>query len=246
MISDRPLIAIAPYFLEGDVPALKLANRYADSILKCGGLPMVLAPVGGPVDLGRLLDRVDGLVLSGGDDFDTERLGLGPTHEAATPTPAVKQDWDFELARAAIERNLPTLGICYGMQVLGLAAGETTFLQHLPEDRPGTQNHSGNVEHAVRIAEGSKLAALVGVGELNVISQHHQALGSVTAPWTVVARDEEGLVEAIEHDENSFCFGVQWHPEKSPEGSLNQRLFRGLVDAAGMAAQRRRIALETK
>ena len=245
MNATPPLIAINGLYIEAEVPYLKLAERYARSILKAGGLPFVLPPMGGPLDAERLLDRVDGLLLTGGDDFDTERLGLGPTHPSACATPGPKQDWDFELARTALEREIPTLGVCYGMQVLGLLGGGG-FLQHLPEDRPEGQNHSGNVLHSVRVEADSKLHGVLGVGELDVVSQHHQALSEVPSPWRVVARDTEGLVEAIEHLNHPFCVGVQWHPEKTEEGDVNHALFRGLVDASGLNAARRLSALEIR
>src|SRR5688572_29134530 len=112
---ERPLIAIDGLLVPGASPHLKLANRYADAVLKAGGIAVAIPPLGGPTDLERLLERVDGLLLSGGDDFDTQRLGLGPTHPKADPVPAEKQDFDFVLARLALARGVPVLGICYGM-----------------------------------------------------------------------------------------------------------------------------------
>ena len=241
----RPLIAINGLYVEAEVPYLKLADRYARCVLKAGGLPLVLPPLCGPRDIALYLDRVDGLLLTGGDDFDTERLGLGPTHEAASPTPALKQDQDLLLTQEALARGVPVLGVCYGMQLLGLTGG-AGLLQHLPEDRPGCRQHSGNITHSVRIETDSKLGRAVGVEELDVVSQHHQALSGVTSPWRVVATDSDGLVEAVEHEQHAFAVGVQWHPEKSPEGSLNARLFDALVHSAGLAAARRRNASETR
>ncbi|MDP6368833.1 MAG: gamma-glutamyl-gamma-aminobutyrate hydrolase family protein, partial [Planctomycetota bacterium] len=116
--AQPPLIAINPLVEAKDAAHLRLATRYANAILRAGGLPVVLAPSGGPRDTELVLERVDGLLLSGGDDFDTDRLGLGPTHPEANPVPAAKQDFDINLARRALDANLPTLGICYGMQVL--------------------------------------------------------------------------------------------------------------------------------
>lgn len=240
--THRPLIAINGCLQPGETPKAELRLPYAEAVLRAGGIPVALPPVGGPQDILQLLRRVDGLLLGGGDDFDTGRIGLGPTHEAAVLTPAAKQDWDFVLARAAIAERVPTLGICYGMQLLGLAEGARMH-QHLPEDRPDVGDHTRNTIHRVRLASGTKLAELVGVESLDVVSRHHQALSEVAPPWRVCASDPAGLVEAIEREEHPFAFGCQWHPELSPEGSPHDRLFRGLIDAAAFAALRRAPAL---
>jgi len=237
MSRERPLIAVNGRSLTEPREALRLDNRYALAVLKAGGVPVGIPPVGGPADLEHLLERVDGLLLAGGDDFDTERLGLGPTHPAARPVPSAKQDFDFVLARSALRRRLPVLGVCYGMQLLALAEGGRLF-QHLPEDRPGRREHGAGARHDVELAAGSKLSRFLGVERMPVVSRHHQAVEHVPAPWRVAASDDEGLVEAIEHPELPFALGVQWHPEEAPEGSADQRLFGALVGAAGMAARR--------
>jgi gamma-glutamyl-gamma-aminobutyrate hydrolase PuuD len=239
----KPLIAINGLLVEGETPRLELALRYADSIVAAGGLPLALTPVGGASELAAILDRIDGLLLGGGDDFDTERLGLGPTHAAASPTPTGKQDWDFLLVRAAIAQKVPLLGICYGMQALGLAEGGRMH-QHLAEDRPGSREHGGSTQHAVASERGSKLSHLLGVEKLDVISRHHQALSAVAPPWRVSARDDEGLIEAIERDGHPFAIGVQWHPELSPPDSPHGGLFHGLVAAAQRRAEQRRVRRE--
>lgn len=236
---ERPLIAINGEMTSGDSPGVALKNRYADAVLKAGGIPLVVAPVGGPGDVKRLLGRVDGLLLSGGDDFDTARLGLGPTHPAAKPVPTAKQDFDVELARTALELGLPTLGICYGMQLLALVEGGALH-QHLPDDRPGRAPHSGGVVHAVELAPTARLRGLLECEQLDVVSRHHQAVRSLGARWSVAASDPEGLIEAIERSEHPFAFGVQWHPELSAEGGANDRLFRAFVFAAGVRAARLR------
>ena len=235
--TGRPLIGILGTLESAPSPRLVLGARYADAILKAGGIPVAIPPVGGPTDIDRLLERLDGIVFPGGDDFDTARLGLGPTHPKATPVSREKQDFDLALARAVIARGVPTLGICYGMQLLGLAEGARLH-QHLPEDRPGRQEHSGGIVHAVRVEAGSKLARILETAELQVVSRHHQALSSVSTPWRTCAQDAEGLIEAIERDDHPFAVGVQWHPELDAEGSLNDRLFRGLVGAAALRSRR--------
>jgi putative glutamine amidotransferase len=236
--NERPLIGINGVLIAGDSPQLKLATRYANAVLKAGGIPVALAPIGGPGDIERLLERIDGLLLSGGDDFDTLRLGLGPVHPAAELVPSEKQDWDFELARRAIALDVPVLGICYGMQLLGLLEGAHIH-QHLPDDRPGSREHRGGVEHAVAIEPESKLARILGEREVTVVSRHHQALSQVEPPWSVNARDDERLIEGIERARHPFAIGVQWHPELAPEGSAHDRLFRALVGAAAIRATRR-------
>lgn len=231
--ADRPLIALNGSQPDGPEPSTQLRHRYAEAVLRAGGLPVVLPAVGGPGDIESVLQRVDGLVLCGGDDFDTARLGLGPTHPSAVVTPTGKQDYDMALASAALESETPLLGICYGMQCLGLVGGGDLY-QHLPEDRDGCQEHAGGVEHPVRVEAGSKLAGTLGVSSLPVVSRHHQALRAVAEPWCVTATDHEGLIEAIEHPLKAFAIGVQWHPELSPEGSPHDRLFQALVHASSM------------
>ncbi|MFN0009659.1 MAG: gamma-glutamyl-gamma-aminobutyrate hydrolase family protein [Planctomycetota bacterium] len=233
----RPLIGILGT-LEGPPSSrFVLGARYADAILKAGGIPVAIPPIGGPTDIDRVLERLDGVLLPGGDDFDTARLGLGPTHPKATPVPREKQDFDFVLAHAVLSRGIPVLGICYGMQLLGLAEGGRIH-QHLPEDRPGRQEHSGGVVHSVGVVTGSKAARILGTEEIQVVSRHHQALSEVAAPWRVCGFDGEGLIEAIERDGHTFAIGVQWHPELAAEGGPNDRLFRGLVGAAVLQGRR--------
>ena len=231
MDSQAPLVAINGLLDErpaGD--RLSLPIRYAERVRDAGGVPVAIPPTGDKRDLLALLDRVDGLVFSGGDDFDTERLDRGPTHPAAICTPGPKQDFDLELARLAIDRGVPVLGICYGMQLLGVAEG-ATILQHLPEDRPGCQAHADGAIHDVVIELSTKLGGLVNIESLAVVSRHHQALEDAPTGWRVAARDTEGLVEAIEHPLHPFALGVQWHPELSP-GTAHDALFKGLVAAA--------------
>ncbi len=229
-----PLIAINGFVAPEKPHELRLRDRYVEPLLRAGAVPLVIPPLGGGEALERLLDRIDGLLLTGGDDFSTEPLGQGPTHPEAVPTLPAKQEFDLLLTAAALERDLPLLGICYGMQLMGIAGG-ARLLQHLPEDRPGCHAHK-DVDHGVFVTPGSKLAGALGVEELPVASHHHQALDAVPAPWRVVATDDEGLVEAIERPDLAFAVGVQWHPElRLGAAEVQDRLFQALVDVAASA-----------
>jgi putative glutamine amidotransferase len=225
----RPWIGIVGELVEVERCDVRLSQRYVDAVERAGGLPFVV-PYHSDGLQDELLERADGLVFSGGDDFDTARMGLGPTHPAAKPVPARKQDLDLALARRALAAGVPTLGICYGMQLLALAEGGTLH-QHLPDDRPGAQPHAGGVRHAVRVLAHTRLRALTGLATLEVVSRHHQAVASAGARWLVSGLDAEDLIEAIEHREHAFALGVQWHPELSTDPA-QARLFAGLVEAA--------------
>lgn len=242
----RPWIAINPLH-HGEEPCLRLRMRYMDAVRRAGGVPVVLPAHRGPAgardaELEELLARVDGVVLTGGDDFGAEALGLGVTHPAAEPTDPVKQAYDLALTRMALARDLPTLGICYGMQCMGLAGGGTLF-QDVPSQRPGAREHRAGAVHDVRAEAGSKLAEVVGLGPVAVVSRHHQALRTVPPPWIVSAMDDETLIEAIERPDLRFAVGVQWHPEIAlppAEGATGleagDALFAALVAAAARPA----------
>jgi putative glutamine amidotransferase len=227
----HPLIAVNGLLEPGERPALRLANRYCEAVISAGGIPVAIPPVGTAGDLRRLLESVDGLLLTGGDDFDMERLGRGTTHPSAVRTPPEKQGFDVALAQVALEARIPVLGICYGMQLLALVEGGDLY-QHVPEDRPGAQEHSGGAIHSVSIEPGSRLGSVLGVQHLDVVSRHHQAVAVPPSSWRVAARDGQGLIEAVERPDYPFALGVQWHPELAARGSADERLIRALVDAS--------------
>jgi putative glutamine amidotransferase len=207
---------------EPDHPEMALGMTYLQSIERAGGVPVVLPPC--VTELETLLERLDGICLSGGPDLDPDAYGARVRHEELGPTEPSLDAFELELARAAIERGMPLLGICRGSQALNVACGGTLH-QHVEGHR---QNEPGcRPTHDVSVFDGTRLAALIGAGPYAVNSFHHQAVRRLGRGLTVAARAADGTVEAIER-RGGFALGVQWHAETLADG----RLFEALVDAS--------------
>jgi putative glutamine amidotransferase len=200
-------------------------------VQRAGGIPVLLPPQ--PADseaVSRVLDGVDGLIVTGGADVDPARYGQDAAPE--TDKPHLERDaWEDALLSAAIERELPFLGICRGMQVLNVNRGGSLH-QHVPDVVGDDRYRIGNGEFATNVVHtepGSELDALVGA-KLPVKSYHHQAVDAVGEGLRVTARTDDGIVQAVELEGAPFGVAVQWHPEE--DAAEDARLFAGLVDAA--------------
>lgn len=217
-----------------DVRASFLPQIYFEGVTRAGGIALLLPPQ--PVDryiADRVLDRVHGLVITGGPDVDPARYGQ-PLHPTTNEPPTERDDWEFALLESALRRGIPVLGICRGAQVLNAALGGTLH-QHLPEVIGHTHHQLGNAvfgTSAVRTVPGTKLAGLIG-GASDAQCYHHQAIDRLGEGLVVSARDSDGVIEAVERDPalpgEVFVLGVQWHPEESLD---DLRLFTAVVDAA--------------
>ncbi len=184
-----------------------------------------------------LVERIDALLLPGGDDF----LPEAPYPEGVQFNPAsdLQVAFDRQLLVAALERGIPILGICYGAQLLALEFGGALHYD-LAHDLPDARDHQldpAKGRHELAVEKDSRLASLLGAGQTQVNSLHHQAIALPGPELRVVARAADGVIEAVEHPARDFCIGVQWHPEKLP-AEASRWLFGGLVAAAGeFAAQ---------
>jgi len=213
---------------------------YTQAVQEAGGIAVVLPAHGYVDDAGALLDRLDGLLVSGGPDLDPAAYGQG-RHPALGPEVDLASDeYELALLAAAAERDLPLLGICRGMQSLNVSRGGTLH-QHLPDrsELGHLQRHEPFAPaHDVRVARDSILHWLTGSEGLAVNSFHHQAADRIGAGLEVCATAPDGTVEALWDPSATFCLGVQWHAELLTHRAEHATLLQGLVDAAcGLAPQ---------
>jgi putative glutamine amidotransferase len=232
---SEPVIGLTTYLERAqtgvwDVPASFLPKVYFDAVTAAGGIAVLLPPQPvTPEIANRVLDGLDGLIITGGKDVDPARYGQQP--HPATDEPRKDRDaWEDALLTAAIDRGLPFLGICRGAQLLNVALGGTLH-QHLPEVVGSDRYSKGGgvfATNAVAV-EGGRLATIVG-DEVAVKSYHHQAIDALAEGLVVTARSDDGTIQAVELPTVPFGVAVQWHPEE--DAAEDVRLFRGLVDAA--------------
>ncbi|HEY2141205.1 MAG TPA: gamma-glutamyl-gamma-aminobutyrate hydrolase family protein [Solirubrobacteraceae bacterium] len=225
------------------LPAVLLPHNYVDAVQRAGGLAVMLPPDPRTVEYpGETLELLDGLMLAGGADIDAGAYGQ-EAHAETVDTVPERDAFEIALARAAIERDLPVLGICRGMQLINVARGGT-LLQHLPE-RYGHSEHRrvigsfDGADHDVRILDGTLAARVVGETGHATKSHHHQGVDRLGEGLRVSGCSTvDELPEAIELPEKSFVLGVQWHPEADPGSPV--------VGAFVRAAQAHMLARESR
>jgi putative glutamine amidotransferase len=211
-----------------------MPSSYVRAVQAAGGLPVLLPPDDGAAeDPDELLDRLDALILAGGVDVDPASYGARP-HPEVTRTVPERDRFELALAHRALERELPVLAICRGMQMLNVACGGT-LAQHVPE-LVGHENHRHTpgqfADHDVELEAGSLAARAAGADRLAVKSHHHQGIdelgeGLEVTGWSV----DDRLAEAVEDPGRRFVLGVLWHPEEDE----SSRLVAALVDEARRA-----------
>lgn len=212
---------------------------YVRSVIGAGGIPLVLPPLLGDTYANEIIEVLDGLVLSGGEDVD-------PVHYGQEPHPTVQDNIDplrdaqeLALFRLAQARGLPVLAICRGIQVVNVALGGTLW-QDLPTDRPDALRHNqpdGRTErtHPVEIAPGSRLAGALDATRLEVNSFHHQSIRDLARSLVISARAPDGEIEGVESAEGApWLLAVQWHPEEfhAQSAQPDHGLFGALVQAS--------------
>lgn len=243
----KPVIGITPSLMRDTQPhgvfeRYLLSANYPAAVLAAGGIPVVLPPQDDHA--GALLARLDGLLLSGGADIDPAVYGDTDVHPTTYGISPLRDRFEFALLREALDRNLPILGICRGIQVLNVGLGGTLYqdiadqfgreLLHRQQDAGIEASEAG---HTVTATDGGLLAEIYGSTTIATNSFHHQAVKSIAPDLVVEARSDDGLVEAVSLPGRSFVLAVQWHPEmifeRHPE---HLRPFERLVAVATAAS----------
>ncbi|WP_270939024.1 gamma-glutamyl-gamma-aminobutyrate hydrolase family protein [Falsiroseomonas oryzae] len=216
------------------LPWYALRQNYFHAVIQAGGLPVALPHH--PELAADYLDALDGLLVTGGAfDVDPALWGGGPPHPKVTLKPG-RTDFELAAVREALRRDMPVLGICGGQQLLAVAFGGT-LIQHIPDEVEGALPHEQpnprtEPGHAVDVAGGTLLAAIVGATRLAVNSAHHQAVATPGPGAVVNALAPDGVVEGVEHPGYRFALGVQWHPEYAVD-PRDPSIFAAFVRAAG-------------
>lgn len=240
----KPVIGVTPDFNAGDrkdmgghEPTYFLRARYIRAVEELGGIPLILPLVAAPSARQRLLDQVDGLLVTGsGPDLPPRLYGERQRYQFPLVSER-RADFELELVHQARKQDLPLLAICGGMQTVNVACGGS-LIQDIPAQVPDALDHrqkakAVHVAHPVTVAPKSLLKKIIGTEKLMVNSSHHQSVKAVAPSLQASAVAPDGIIEAIESPTNRFLLAVQWHPEFLFERHVaHRRLFEALLRAA--------------
>ncbi len=234
---QRPIIGITARHADTKerLPAVQILRAYVAAIIEAGGAP-ILIPPDLPEDGWRvLLDRLDGVLFSGGADIGLQHFN-GEPHPTVEEEP-VRDALELPLLRAVVEADKPLLGICRGFQVMNVALGGTLYT-HILDQLPNALQHDwgdkprDTLAHPVRVEEGTRLAEILSAPVLQVNSLHHQGIKDLAPNLKAAAYAPDGLIEGIELPDHKFALAVQWHPEWMTSYEEMRRLFKRFVEAA--------------
>ncbi|MBX7172965.1 MAG: gamma-glutamyl-gamma-aminobutyrate hydrolase family protein [Pyrinomonadaceae bacterium] len=222
--------------LESETRRFYLGRDYSEAIQGLGGIPTHISLIPEREYISHCLDDLDGVFLPGSDtDVDPLRFGEEP-HSKLGRVIIEKEETDLLVIEEAEKRNLPILGICFGMQILNVFRGGT-LVQDIASQIPASLKHQqghplARNSHTINIAENSTLERLIMSGEARVNSHHHQSVKEVGKNLKATAWAKDGVIESIEDTrENQFVLGVQWHPELSWQtDELSRKIFETFIE----------------
>ena len=240
----KPVIGITPSptvdeLGHGTFERYAMSRPYVDAVLAAGGVPVVLPPQEENAE--TLVKMLDGLLLSGGGDVEPARYGEETVHPTTYGVHPLRDRFEEALLKEALERDLPVLCICRGIQLLNVALGGT-LVQDVSDQVAGAVEHrqqeaglkTDDIGHEVTVVPGSILADVFGSERIGVNSYHHQVIRDVAPDLEVAATGPDGVIEGVALRDKPFVVGVQWHPELMFERHEEQlRPFAALVEAAG-------------
>jgi len=240
-----PIIAVTCSYrdtADGPWSATQMVGQvYLDALQAAGGVPLPLPHLDCAEDIVRLLAPAAGLLVTGGPDFDPRDYGQQPHARFGTISPE-RDRLDRIAIRFALDHpHMPILGICRGIQAINVVAGGS-LIQDIPSQVEGALKHSQSGAmyygtHDITIAEESRLAEIVGSTRVSVNSAHHQAVLQPAPGWRVVARADDGVIEAIEREQGCFALGCQFHPEvMARHDERMAAIFRAFVAACRACA----------
>jgi putative glutamine amidotransferase len=230
----RPVILISP---DVDNSATRPRDRitltfeYQKEIARVGGFPLIASPF---ADLETLCGIADGWLITGGRDLPASRFNEAD-HPKIEPCHAERLANEDRIYRMLADTDIPILGICFGMQFLAVTNGGSLH-QHLPD--LGSAEHQDGAQTIVTVSEPSRMLGLGLRGSFTVKCFHHQGVNRMPPGWRVCATAQDGTIEAIEEESDRWRFGVQWHPERTPNSEQSRALFKAFVEAARSAIRR--------
>jgi putative glutamine amidotransferase len=204
---------------------------YHAAVVRAGGIPAFLCP-DDPRPVPDLLEDLDGVLMTGGDDIHPHFVGRLAGKTPMTLLPVRRERFVLQLARVIWEKDIPCLAVCLGSQALNLASGGDLVLD-LPSEYPGALDHSGGKRHIVIPEPQSFLGRYWKMCPQRLKSHHHQAARRLGQELVLEARGEDGVIEAFRHPGKRFLFGVQWHPELQYGSLGGHPLLEALIRTSG-------------
>ncbi len=231
----KPIIGINCDYEEGGKrPYSFTYEDYSESVIAAHGIPLLLPLTKENNDINDLLKKIDGLLLTGGNDVPPWRYGV-EQHETTTCVHPGKDAFDSTLVLAALRMKMPVLAICYGAQLVNVVLGGS-LIQDIPSECALSIVHKDSrneqYTHPVTIKKDSLLYKIVGTDRIETNSFHHQAIHKLGKGVWGTAHTSDGIVEAIELKDYPFLVGVQWHPERMTEYSCHAALFNALINVS--------------